>query len=73
MYIKRAFHDKHVLGSSAEGYVSDVYSERMSSRAMGWSETGSDRMCKLRCFIRNYGGEKVIDLVNYRREQFGNI
>ncbi len=35
---------------------------------MGWSETGSDRMCRLRCFIRNYGREKVIDLVNYRRE-----
>ena len=36
---------------------------------MGWSETGTDRMCRLRCFIRNYGREKVIDLVNYRREQ----
>lgn len=68
-YIQRAFHDKHVLGCSAEGHVSSVYSERMSSRPMGWSETGSDRMCKLRCFIRNYGQEKVIDLVNYRREK----
>lgn len=68
-YIQRAFHDKHVLGCSAEGHVSSVYSERMSSRPMGWSETGSDRMCKLRCFIRNYGREKVIDLVNYCREQ----
>ena len=58
-YIQRAFHDKHVLGCSAEGHVSSV----------GWSETGSDRMCKLRCFIRNYGREKVIDLVNYRRER----
>src|SRR5699024_2543275 len=62
-YIQRAFHDKHVLGCSAEGHVSSVLSERMSSRPMGWSETGSDRMCKLRCFIRNYGREKVIDLV----------
>ena len=68
-YIQRAFHDKYVLGCSAEGHVSSVYSERMSSRPMGWSETGSDRMCRLRCFIRNYGREKVIDLVNYRREQ----
>ena len=68
-YIQRAFHDKHVLGCSAEGHVSSVYSERMSSRPMGWSETGSDRMCKLRCFIRNYGREKVIDLVNARRER----
>ncbi|HJD03786.1 MAG TPA: UPF0236 family protein [Candidatus Mediterraneibacter caccogallinarum] len=46
-----------------EGHVSSVYSERMSSRPMGWSETGTDRMCRLRCFIRNYGREKVIDLV----------
>lgn len=68
-YIQRAFHDKHVLGCSAEGHVSSVYSERMSSRPMGWSETGCDRMCKLRCFIRNYGREKVIDLVSYRRER----
>lgn len=68
-YIQRAFHDKHVLGCSAEGHVSSVLSERMSSRPMGWSETGADRMCKLRCFIRNYGREKVIDLVRYRRER----
>lgn len=68
-YIQRAFHDKHVVGCSAEGHVSSVYSERMSSRPMGWSETGSDRMCRLRCFIRNYGREKVIDLVNARRER----
>ena len=67
--IQRAFHDRHVLECSAEGHVSSVYSERMSSRPMGWSETGSDRMCRLRCFIRNYGRKKVLDLVNYRREQ----
>lgn len=68
-YIRRAFHDRHVLGCSAEGHVSSVYSERMNSRPMGWSETGTDRMCRLRCYIRNYGRDKVIDLVNYRREQ----
>ena len=56
-----------VLGCSAEGHVSSVFSERMSSRPMGWSETGSDRMCRLRCFIRNYGREKVIDLVSQRK------
>lgn len=68
-YIQRAFHDKHVLGCSAEGHVSSVYSERMSSRPMGWSETGSDRMCRLRCFVRNYGRDRVIDLVNHRRDK----
>lgn len=67
--IQAAFHDEHVLGCSAEGHVSSVYSERMSSRPMGWSETGSDRMCKLRCYVRNYGRGKIVELVRYRREQ----
>ena len=67
--IQAAFHDKHALGCSAEGHVSNIYSERMSSRPMGWSETGSDRMCKLRCYVRNYGQGKIIELVRYRREQ----
>ena len=67
--IQRAFHDKNALGCSAEGHVSNVYSDRMSSRPMGWSEIGSDRMCKLRCFVRNYGRERIADLVKFRREK----
>lgn len=60
--------DKKVYGCSAEGHVSHVYSDRMSSRPMGWSEAGADAMCRLRCYVRDYGEEKVIDLVHYRRE-----
>ena len=67
--IHRAFCDKNVIGCSAEGHVSCIYSERLSSRPMGWSATGGDRMCKLRCFVRNYGRDKIIDLVQYRRDQ----
>lgn len=67
--IQTAFHDEHVLGCSAEGHISSIYSERMSSRPMGWSETGSDRMCKLRCYVRNYGRGRIVDMVRYRREQ----
>lgn len=67
--IQKAFHDKHVYGCSAEGHVSNVLSDRMSSRPMGWSETGCDRMCKLRCYVRNNGRAKVVDLVRYRRER----
>lgn len=67
--IQRAFRDKHALGCSAEGHVSHVLSERMSSRPMGWSETGSDRMCKLRCYVKNYGVHGIIDLVEYRRQK----
>ena len=36
---------------------------------MGWSQTGADRMSKLRCYEKNYGREKIIDLVKYSREQ----
>ena len=67
--IQTAFHDKNALGCSAEGHVSCIYSERMSSRPMGWSETGRDRMCRLRCYVRNYGRGKIVDLVRYRREK----
>jgi hypothetical protein len=64
--IVRAYRDRHVYGCSAEGHVSSVYSDRMSSRPMAWSETGSDRMCKLRVFTRN--GGNIVELVRYRRE-----
>lgn len=67
--IRRAFRDEHALGCSAEGHVSHVLSERMSSRPMGWSETGSDRMCKLRCYVKNYGVNGIINLVEYRRQK----
>ncbi len=66
--IHRAFRDKNVLGCSAEGHVSNIYADRMSSRPMGWSEDGCDSMCRLRCFVKNNGREKIIDLVKYRRE-----
>lgn len=66
--IQRAFHDKHALGCSAEGHVSHIYSDRMSSRPMGWSSTGADRMCHLRCLTNSYGQEKIVDLVRLRRK-----
>ena len=65
---KRTMGNKIITGCSAEGHVSHVLSDRLSSRPMGWSQTGADRMSKLRCFERNYGREKIIDLVRYSRE-----
>lgn len=44
-----------VFGCSAEGHVSHVLSERLSSRPMGWSLTGSDQMSRLRAFVFNGG------------------
>lgn len=44
-----------------------MYSDRMSSRPMGWSEAGADAMCQLRCYVKDYGEEKILELVKYRR------
>ena len=63
----RRMQDKNVYGCSAEGHVSHVYSDRMSSRPMGWSEEGADAMCRLRCYVKDYGEEKILELVKYRR------
>ena len=66
--VKRTLHNKNVGGCSAESHVSHVLSDRLSSRPMAWSQTGADRMSKLRCYVRNCGREKLIDLVMYSRE-----
>lgn len=67
--VMRSYHDKQLSGCSAEGHVSHVLSERLSSRPMGWSQTGADRMSKLRCYERNHGRENIIELVRYSRKQ----
>ena len=66
--VMRCLHDENVYGSSAEGHVSNMYSSRMSSRPMAWSADGVDGMCRLRCYISNYGESKIIDLVEYKRK-----
>lgn len=40
---------------SAEGHVSHVLSARMSSRPMGWSIAGAERIANLRAFMYNGG------------------
>lgn len=67
--VRRTLRNKLVDGCSAEGHVSHILSDRMSSRPMGWSQTGADRMSKLRCYERNYGRDGIINLVKYSREQ----
>lgn len=39
---------EYLHGCSAEGHVSHVYSDRMSSRPMGWKSTNVNNMSKLR-------------------------
>lgn len=45
---------------SAEGHVSHVLSERLSSRPMAWSKSGAEKIAKLRAFYFN--GGKFSDL-----------
>ena len=67
--VRRTLRNKLVYGCSAESHVSHVLSDRLSSRPMGWSQTGAERMSKLRCYDRNNGRSKIIQLVKYSREQ----
>ena len=66
--VRRMLRTKKVNGCSAESHVSHVLSDRLSSRPRAWSQEGADRMSKLRCFEKNNGREKIIDLVKYSRE-----
>ena len=36
---------------------------------MGWSETGSNAMCHLRCLTRHRGSDGILELVRYRRQK----
>ena len=40
--IRRSLRDKNVGGCSAESHVSHILSDRLSSRPMGWSKTGTE-------------------------------
>lgn len=61
-------------GCSAEGHVSHVYSERMSSRPMGWKSENVNNMSKLRLLKEDKISvktilekqEKVIDIKEYK-------
>lgn len=44
----RLRHKEGVVGSSTEGHVSHVLAFRMSSRSMGWSICGTEKMAQLR-------------------------
>ncbi len=56
-----------VRGCSAEGHVSHVLSSRMSSRPMGWSRKGVDRMAHLRAYY--YNGGDMLELVREQKKE----
>lgn len=56
-----------IVGCSAEGHVSHIFSDRLSSRPKGWSTKGADQMSQLRVFKKN--GGKVYDLVMAQKKR----
>ena len=55
-----------VIGSSTEGHVSHVLAFRMSTRAMGWSLLGADKMARLRAYYLN--GGNMLELVRFQKK-----
>ena len=57
----RLKHAEGVVGCSAEGHVSHILADRMSSRPLGWSRKGADKIAHLRAYYFN-GGD-MLELV----------
>lgn len=58
---------KDDIHCSAEGHISHIYADRMSSRPLGWSKTGADKMARLRVYQKN-GGD-MLELVRYQKQE----
>ena len=54
------------VGCSAEGHVSHIYADRMSSRPLGWSRKGVHQMAKLRIYKANQGN--MLELVRMQKQ-----
>lgn len=52
---------------SAEGHISHIFSDRMSSRPLGWSRNGADKIARLRVYEKN-GGD-MLELVRFQKEE----
>ena len=55
------------VGCSAEGHVSHIYADRMSSRPLGWSKHGVHQMAKLRIYKANNGN--MLELVRLQKQE----
>lgn len=58
---------EYIVGCSAEGHNSHILAARMSSRPMGWSRDGADKMARLRAYKAN--GGKVIDFIRFKEKE----
>lgn len=89
-YLDNNFDEITLVGGcpcSAEGHVSHVLSARMSSRPMGWSKSGAERIAKLRAFLYNKGnfykiikkrsnilkGKEVAKTINSSKKNYKNF
>lgn len=57
---------KYLRGCSAEGHISHVYADRMSSRPRTWCDDGIDKMSRLRVFVSN-GGKIYEELIKNKK------
>ena len=57
---------EYLKGCSAEGHISHVYADRMSSRPRTWSDDGIDKMSRLRVFVSN-GGKIYEELIKRKK------
>lgn len=64
--IKHHYSDDY-SGCSAEGHVSHIYSDRLSSRPLGWSREGVDQMARLRVFAAN--GGNIFELALKKKQE----
>ena len=73
-YILNNLYDIDLNGvpCSAEGHISHILSARMSSRPMGWSRDGADRIAKLRAFMYNGGDFQNLVMLNMQNKQYNN-
>lgn len=64
--IKHHYSDDY-SGCSAEGHISHIYSDRLSSRPLGWSREGIDQMARLRVFAAN--GGNIFELTLKKKQE----
>lgn len=64
--IKNQYNNDYI-GCSAEGHISHILSDRLSSRPLGWCKTGVDQMARLRAFKAN--GGNIYELFIQRRKE----
>lgn len=67
----RLSYPKGTIGSSTEGHVSHILSDRMTSRPRGWCRKGASNVAKL-CVYNKNGGD-MLKLVRYQKRELPKV